>query len=181
MPEHRIDRIVNNAAFVAKRWDSPPSIETRRKKRRGTLAPGQLAALQRLADGEMLTEIGGDDRRNLHKTMRAAQARLGAATPAQAVAIAVKLGLITVRQEYAIGEKLRISGQACRTDRDPLPVALRPVLVGICNGLTDQEIAKEKGCSIHTVKTQVQDLFARYGTKRRGSLVAAAIRLGHVY
>lgn len=181
VPEHRIERIVNNEAFVATRWDTSDYAQRRRLKDRGTLAPKQLERLQRLANGELVTQIAPGDRANFYKSMRMAQARLGAATLHQAIAIAVNLGLVTVEQEYAIGPKFVISGQACRKDRHPLPPSLRPVLVGACNGYSDEEIAAIRGVSPNTVKSQMKRLRVLYGVRSRAHLAAVAVRAGHVY
>lgn len=181
VPEHAIDRVVDNLAFVATRWDGLPAMEKRRKNSLGKLTAGQLDVLQRLARGERIGGIASRDRRNLYKTLRAAQARLGAETPYQAVAIAVKLGLVEPTQEYVIGPSFCMSAHAIRFDRNPLQPSLRPVLVGICNGLMDVEIAKKKGCGVETVKSQVKILLKMYGVRSRAHLAAVAVRLGHVY
>lgn len=62
-----------------------------------------------------------------------------------------------------------------------LPLGLPLILVGICNGATNQEIADARGVSIETVKSQVVIIRERYGARSRAHLAALAVRHNHVY
>lgn len=52
-----------------------------------------------------------------------------------------------------------------------LPAAEAEVLVLLGRGLTPQEIAAERGVSLHTVRAQVKSLLARTGTRRQTELL----------
>lgn len=182
VPEWAVDRVADDrdagTAFVALRWDTPVA-----RRAKAVLTPKQLDAVQQIADGRRMTDIAGDDRRNLFRMLRGAANRLGATSSHQTIAIAVALGLVEVKQHYALGPAFRVSGAVCRSDRQQtmLAPALRRVLVGICNGMTNQEIADEHNLSPETIKSQVTILLQRYGAKSRAQLAALAVRHGHVY
>lgn len=182
LPEWAVGRVADNrdgaVAYTALRWDVGPD-----RRRPAVLTPLQHEVLQRLVDGERINTIR-DDNSNTYQKLRGAANRLGAVSPYQTVAVAVALGLVTVRQEYALGPAYRISAHVCRQHDRPedfLAPSLRATLLGICNGMTNQEIADWRGVGLDTVKTNVAQLITKFGARNRSHLAALAVRWGLVY
>ena len=64
---------------------------------------------------------------------------------------------------------------AARTPNETLSARENRVLKHVCEGLANKEIAHRMGISENTVKSFVQQLFAKTGARSRAQLVAAAI------
>jgi DNA-binding NarL/FixJ family response regulator len=86
----------------------------------------------------------------------------------------------------AVAAGLRVTG-AIETPRSfaPLredqPVLLTPreveVLQAVANGLSNKEIARELGISLHTVKFHLESLMRKLGASSRTEAVTKALRL----
>jgi len=74
--------------------------------------------------------------------------------------------------QSAIAEPLETAAQGLRK---PLTPRERKVLRHICEGLANKEIAEQIGSSEHSVKSFVQQLFAKTGARSRAQLVTFAI------
>lgn len=184
VPEGDIDRVSNNGtgtvpAYRALRWDGDESHPLRYKAQ---LTETQLGALQDLADGKHQNHLRGPNY-NRNGVLRGGMIRLGASHIPHAMAIAVHLGLVHPRnQRYVLGPAFRVHGSVRRDDPvyHDITLTKRKVLVGIANGMSDQEIADEMAVGKETVKTHVKDLLAAYGARNRAHLAALAVRHKHL-
>jgi DNA-binding NarL/FixJ family response regulator len=117
-----------------------------------------LAALQAGARGYLTKDA---DRQDIASALRSAASGLSVLDPALQAALVAAAG----------------SGSAARATRsEPLPDGLTPreaeILGLVAQGLTNPEIAQELVLSHHTIKTHINRIFAKTGSRDR----AAAVR-----
>ena len=73
------------------------------------------------------------------------------------------------------GERVRVISVPARTPAWALlSVAERAVAEGVLRGLTNAEIARERGCTVRTIANQVRAVFAKLGCSSRAELAALA-------
>lgn len=126
----------------------------------------------------------------LHSAARARSVRSGIGQLRAALPrVPVLLGGLAVRQDADLPSRLGADGgsgdlqEALRlVDHltNPLSPRERAVLALVAQGASNTDVATELGTSASTVKTQLERVFAKTGTRDRAAAVAAALRAGWI-